>query len=105
MGQPNSFSFDIQFSLCCYWRSQRWPRIKRTRLALCRRSGFRRDSGFSRCSLLYREHLSQGFVDLMRHSGVRVYTRLQELRLIEVFAGLERACSDILGQSSRRKLL
>ncbi len=40
---------------------------------------------------LCREHLSPGCVDLMRHSGVRVYTRPQELRLIEVFAGPERS--------------
>ena len=44
-------------------------------------------------------------IDLMRHSGIRVYTRLHELRIIEVFAGLESASSDILGHSSRRKLL
>ena len=44
-----------------------------------------------------------GCIDLMRHSGIRVYTRLHELRIIEVFAGLEWASSDILGHSSRRK--
>jgi hypothetical protein len=38
-----------------------------------------------------------GCIDLMRHSRIRVYTHLHELRLIEVFAGLEWACSDILG--------
>src|SRR6266550_8420071 len=35
-------------------------------------------------------HPPSGCVDLMRHSGVRIYTRSQELRLIEVLAGLER---------------
>jgi hypothetical protein len=37
------------------------------------------------CSLFGREHLSPGCIDLMRHAGVRVHTRLQELRLIEDF--------------------
>ena len=62
--------------------------------------GQRLGSGSSRCSLFERERLSSGCVDLMRHSGVRGYTRLQELRLIEVFAGLEWASSDMLGHSS-----
>jgi len=30
-----------------------------------------------------------GGIDLMQHSGIRVYTRLQELRIIEILAGLE----------------
>jgi hypothetical protein len=34
-----------------------------------------------------------------------LYTRPQEVRLIEDFAGLERAPSDMLGHFSRRKLL
>jgi hypothetical protein len=38
----------------------------------------------------------------MGHSGVKVYTSSQELRLIEDFAGLEQASSDMLGNSSRR---
>ena len=33
---------------------------------------------------LCREHLSPGFVDLMRHASVWVYVRPHELRLIEV---------------------
>jgi len=41
----------------------------------------------------------------MRHSGVRIYTRPQELRFIEDFAELERTSSDMLGHSSWRKLL
>ena len=39
----------------------------------------------------------------MWQTSVRLYARLRKMRRIEVFAGLERACSDILGQSSRRK--
>ena len=49
-----------------------------------------------------RENLSPGTVDLIPHSGLRVYTRPQELRLIEDFAGLERASSDMLGYSALR---
>ena len=41
----------------------------------------------------------------MRHSGIRVYTRLHELRIIEVFAGLEWVSSDILGTLLEEKLL
>jgi hypothetical protein len=46
-----------------------------------------------------------GCIDLMQHSSIRVYTRLQELRIIEILAGLEWASYDILGQSCRRKTL
>jgi len=42
---------------------------------------------------------------LMQHAGIRVYTRLQELRIIEILAGLEWASYDILGHSCRRKTL
>src|SRR4029077_18445995 len=70
------------------WRSQRWPLIKRTRLGFIwtkRISVWQRlGSGFSRCSLLYHEYLFPTFVDLMRHTSVRLYARLRALRGIEV---------------------
>jgi hypothetical protein len=46
-----------------------------------------------------------GCIDLMQHSSIRVYTRLQELRIIEILAGLEWASYDILRHSCRRKLI
>src|SRR5262249_13509527 len=62
--------------------------IKRTRLGhLWTKwisAGPRLVSGFSPCSLLYHEYLSPTFVDLMRHTSVRLYARLRAWRGIEV---------------------
>jgi hypothetical protein len=63
------------------------------------------DSSLYEMGLRFSSDPFAGCIDLMQHSGIRGYTRLHELRIIEILAGLEWASYDILGHSSRRKTL
>jgi hypothetical protein len=75
-------SFDIHFALCCGIPSSN-SRVAGSSLRKVKvRSG---SDPFAGC------------VALVQHGNIRVYTRLHELRIIEIFAGLEWTSSDTLG--------